>query len=202
MVSVKKGAFIKKVKNITIGSTLSLLLIGGSTAVISCGGGKEEHEEAYAKGVQTYIKEEEKGVFKIIDEKAAEPSETKAFVEYFDGRKDTLNPDQIKGLIKSQVDTTGDWDESPSTTQNDQKSENTTQHYHSYHSGLGWLFWFSAMGHLYGRNNAYTNPSYYSNQDVYNKSKATSSVVRSSRTLRPVSSSRGFFRSWSGSTGG
>jgi hypothetical protein len=200
MVAVKKGAFIKKVKNITIGSTLSLLLIGGSTSVTSCGGGKEEQEEVYGKGVQTYIKEEEKGVFKIVDEKTAEPSETKAFVEYLDGRKDTLNPDQIKGLIKSQVDTTGDWDESPSTAQNDQKSEE--RHYHSYHPGLGWLFWFSAMGHLYGRNNSYTNPGYYSNQDVYNRSRTTSNVVKSSRTLRPVSSSRGFFRSWSGSTGG
>jgi hypothetical protein len=55
---------------------------------------------------------------------------------------------------------------------------------------------------LYGRNSYSTNPRYYSTPEVYNRSKETSSIVRSSRTLRPVSSSRGFFRSWSGSRGG
>jgi hypothetical protein len=196
MVLVKRGLFIKKVKNITIGSTLSLMLIGGSAAIVSCAG-KEEQEIVYDKGVQTHIKEEAKDVFKIVDESPAEPSETKAFVEYLDGRKDTLNPEQIKGLIKSQVDTTGDWDESASAEQNN-KSEDT--HY-SYHSGRGWLFWYSAMGHLYGRNRWNPNPRYYSTPEAFNSSKKTAAVVRSSRTLRPVTSSRGFFRSWSGSRG-
>jgi hypothetical protein len=198
MVLVKNGLFIKKVKNITIGSTLSLMVFGGMSGIQSCSKGKEEQVEVYTKGVQTKVIEESKGVFKVVDETVTEPENTKAFVEYLDGRKDTLNPDQIKNLIKSEVDTTKQWDEEETKA----KSEQNNAGYHPFHSGLGWLFWYSAMGHMFGRSYAYTNPRYYANPDVYNRSRQTTSVLQGSRTMRPAGSSSGFFRSSSRSTVG
>ncbi|WP_305952866.1 hypothetical protein [Emticicia oligotrophica] len=108
MTPISKKTFIKKVKDITIGSTIALTILSGSTALQSCGSDSSEEEdytydEVYTKGVKTYISETSKGVFKITDEKEVPIDSSVAIVSYLDGKKDSLSPKVVQGLIDSEV---------------------------------------------------------------------------------------------------
>jgi hypothetical protein len=59
--TVRRGVFLKKVKDISIAATFSVAVCLGT---FSC-----TEEEVYEKGVQTFITETETGTFKIVDEK-------------------------------------------------------------------------------------------------------------------------------------
>ncbi|HEY1055154.1 MAG TPA: hypothetical protein VGE24_08470, partial [Emticicia sp.] len=68
MTPVSTKAFIRKVKDITISSTLALAILGSSFTLQSCNNDSEddyEYEEVdvYTKGVKTYISETSKGIF-------------------------------------------------------------------------------------------------------------------------------------------
>ncbi len=110
MTPISKKTFIKKVKDITICSTIALSIIGNSVALQSCGSDSSdeeeyEYEEVYTKGVKTYISETEKGVFKITNEKEVPIDSSVAIVTYLNGRKDSLSPKVVQGLIDSEVKT-------------------------------------------------------------------------------------------------
>lgn len=195
MVQIRKYSFIKKVKDITIGGSLGLALLGGISALESCG--RKENEEMvteYTNGVHTYVKETEKGIFKITEEKATDSWDARAVVQYLDGRVDTLNEEEIKHLIKTEVDTTT----SAASSATDTTKSQTAYRNHSYFPGLGMLLWYGAMGNLFGRRGGIANPNIYASPDAYNRSRQTTAQLNNSRVTRPASSSRGFFRNSSG----
>lgn len=108
MTPTSKKTFIKKVKDITISSTIALTIMGNSIALQSCGSDSSDEEdytydEVYTKGVKTYISETSKGVFKITDEKEVAIDSSVAIVSYLDGKKDSLSPKVVQGLIDSEV---------------------------------------------------------------------------------------------------
>lgn len=110
MTPTSKKTFIKKVKDITIGSTIALTIMGNSFVLQSCGSDSSneedyEYEEVYTKGVKTYVSETEKGVFKITDEKEVAIDSSEAIVSYLDGKKESLSPKVVQGLIDSEVKT-------------------------------------------------------------------------------------------------
>ncbi len=108
MTPTSKKTFIKKAKDITISSTIALTIMGNSIALQSCGSDSSneeayEYEEVYTKGVKTYISETSKGVFKITDEKEVAIDSSVAIVSYLNGKKDSLSPKVVQGLIDSEV---------------------------------------------------------------------------------------------------
>jgi hypothetical protein len=111
MTPISQKTFIKKVKDITIGSTIALTILGNSMVLQSCNNNNAdedyEYEEVqvYTKGVKTYIAETSKGVFKITNEIDVPADSSVAIVTYLDGKKDTLSPKVVKGLIDSEVKT-------------------------------------------------------------------------------------------------
>lgn len=111
MTPISKKTFIKKVKDITISSTIALTIMGNSVMLQSCGSSNSDdeeeytYEEVYTKGVKTYISETEKGVFKITNEKEVPIDSSVAIVTYLDGKKDSLSPKVVQGLIDSEVKT-------------------------------------------------------------------------------------------------
>ncbi|GAB3524599.1 hypothetical protein [Emticicia fontis] len=110
MTPVSTKAFIRKVKDITISSTLALAILGSSFTLQSCNNDSEddyEYEEVdvYTKGVKTYISETSKGIFKITDEVEVPADSSVAIVTYLDGKKDTLSPKAVKALIDDEVRT-------------------------------------------------------------------------------------------------
>lgn len=110
MTPISTCAFIRKVKDITISSTLALAILGSSLTVQSCNNDSDsdyeyEEVEVYKKGVKTYITETSKGEFKITDEVEVPVDSSKAIVTYLDGRKETLSPRAVKALIDHEVHT-------------------------------------------------------------------------------------------------
>jgi hypothetical protein len=108
MTPISKKTFIKKVKDITISSTIALTIMGNSVALQSCGSESSneeayEYEEVYTKGVKTYISETSKGIFKITNEKEVAIDSSVAIVSYLNGKKDSLSPKVVQGMIDSEV---------------------------------------------------------------------------------------------------
>ena len=108
MTPTSKKTFIKKVKDITISSTIALTIMGNSVALQSCGSDSSneeeyEYEEVYTKGIKTYISETSKGIFKITNEKEVAIDSSVAIVSYLNGKKDSLSPKVVQGLIDSEV---------------------------------------------------------------------------------------------------
>ncbi|RYU97690.1 hypothetical protein [Emticicia agri] len=108
MTPVSTNTFIRKVKDITISSTLALAILGSSFTLQSCNNDSDsdyeyEEVEVYTKGVKTYIAETSKGVFKITDEVEVPADSSIAIVTYLDGKKDTLSPKAVKALIDDEV---------------------------------------------------------------------------------------------------
>jgi hypothetical protein len=187
MVQIRRNAIIRRVKDITISSTLSLALLSGSGMIQSCGNSEEQEQvTVYTKGVQTHIKETEKGVFKIIDENTVEPDDSKVFITYLDGRIDTLNLEQARQIV-DQRETQGE--------------HNNGGSYH-HQSGLSNVLLYGGMGYLMGRSfSSPPDPGYYANRDVYQRSQQNASTLSRSRATKP-SNARGGFFSRSRSSGG
>lgn len=209
MTHLRKGSFVKRIKEISIGTTLTLALV--SPVIQSCGNGEssseEEYEEVYTKGVRTYIKETEKGVFQITDEFPTPADSSKAIVSYLNGKVDTLGLNQAKQIVDKEGINNSDGS--------------------SFNSSLGNVLLFGSMGYLLGRTiEPKTNIGYQSSNDyaqssskkdttrnrrhrtglgwflplyatkrAYDNSVVHSQNIRQSTTFKPVSSRSGFFRS-------
>jgi hypothetical protein len=106
MTPILRNTFIRKVKNISISSSLALALLGNTAMLQSCGSSSSEDEyeeieevEAYTKGVKTYISETSKGEFKITNEEIVTVDSSQAIVKYLDGREERLSAEAAKNLI-------------------------------------------------------------------------------------------------------
>lgn len=194
MVQIRKNAIIRRVKDITIGSTLSLALLGGMVTLPSCGnreGTTEEYETVYTKGVHTYITETEPGVFKITDEKTIGASEqSMAYIKHLDGKVDTLTIAEAQRIVEREA----------------------TGPHNSYYqgSGLGNVLFYGAMGYMIGNSmgNRYQRyddgraSRYYNNPSTYERSRQTATDLQTSRATRPSGSKSGFFGRSRGYGGG
>ncbi|WP_435353194.1 hypothetical protein [Emticicia sp. SJ17W-69] len=110
MTPLRTKSFIRKVKDITISSTLALAILSGGMTLQSCGSDSDdeyeyEDVEVYTKGVKTYISETSKGVFKISEEKEVPADSSMAIVTYLDGRQEKLSPPLVKSLIDNEIKT-------------------------------------------------------------------------------------------------
>lgn len=112
MTPTRRNSFIKKVKNISISSSLALAILGNSFIIQGCNtnnSADEEDEqsyeevEVYSKGVKTFISETTKGKFVITDELEVPADSSVAIVSYLDGTKETLSPQAIKALIDNDI---------------------------------------------------------------------------------------------------
>jgi hypothetical protein len=214
MTPVKTNTFLKKVKDITISGSLTMLIL--SSGLYSCSSserteGDYEQTEVYTQGVRTYIKETSKGEFKITEEIAVPADSSKAIVTYLDGRVETLSKEQSKKLIDEEIT----------------RNENTIGH----NNGLSNVLLYGGMGYFLGRtmspnygfyrpdfrqnnNGGFTSTGgvkntadmgrYYSNPETFTKSTEVNRNITRSRTMvtRPSSSRSGFFGSKSRSGSG
>ncbi len=201
MTPKRKGTVVKTVKEITIGTALTVALLNGAMMLQSCGGSSEddnEQQETPFKGrpVKTYITEIKPGEYKITDEIAVNSdSEAGAIVRYFDGRRDTLTVAEARNLVKTDS-TTRDYYNNPN-------------HYHSHHhhrSSLSNALLWGGMGYMLGRNNSSQfynegrerqySSGVYANSSVYARSSGIHDSYHSHRksvASRPSSSRSGFF---------
>lgn len=201
MTPKRKGTVVKTVKEITIGTALTVALLNGGMMLQSCGGSSEDdngQQETPYKGrpVKTYITEIKPGEYKITDEVAVNSdTEAGAIVRYFDGRRDTLTVNEAKNLVKTDS-TTRDYYNNPN-------------HYHSHHhhsSSLSNALLWGGMGYMLGRNNnsqfynegreRQYSSGVYANSSVYARSSSIHDGYHSHRksmASRPSSSRSGFF---------
>jgi hypothetical protein len=183
MVAKRKNAFIKQIKDITVGGSLSLVLLGSSLLMQSCS--EQQQETVYTKGIKTYITEIDSGVFKITDEEVVPEGQSMAYVKYLNGNTDTLTLEQAKKIAVMEADTTGKTLQEPTQNQT---------HYRS--SGLGNVLWWGGLGYMMGRSHSMAPYSgFYASPGAYNKAQQSSSSVAASRVTRPVNSRTGFFNS-------
>ncbi|WP_338874604.1 hypothetical protein WBJ53_03205 [Spirosoma sp. SC4-14] len=194
MTPLRKHAVLRRVKDITLSTTLSLALLNGSVLLQSCGNNQSddyETETRFGKGVRTYITETAPGNFKITDEVQADPTQAGAIVSYYDGHRDTLSVEAAKRLVES--------DESTHTYLHNPGAYRT-----HHHNGLANALLWGSLGYMLGRSTApqyrdderrygsrfYTNPSVYERSHQIRENVRTSRVVRTSRPSRGRS---GFF---------
>ncbi|MFT4031912.1 MAG: hypothetical protein QM669_05800 [Siphonobacter sp.] len=186
MTLIRKGTFIRKAKDITIGSTLTMAVLTGSVVIQSCGSSNEteyetREETSFSKGVRTYITEVEPGQFKITDEVSVPADSSRAIVRYYDGHRDTLTAQAAKALIDREVI--------------------NNPHYVQGHHGLGSALLWGGMGYFLAnslQNRQYqqyydrerNRASYYSNAGIYTRANQVQDEVRSSRTTRTIRTSR------------
>lgn len=203
MTPIKNNTFLKKVKDITVSSSLAMLVLGTGMYGCSPNNTDENYEqtEEYKQGVRTYIKEISKGEFKITEEIIVPADSSKAYVTYLDGHEEILSKEQAKKLIDEEI------------------TQNPTGVGH--HNGLSNVLLYGGLGYLLGRtsspnygsyrpdfrsqNNNYSptggikNNSdmgrYYSNPETFAKSTEVNRNVYQSRTRtsRPSGSRSGFF---------
>lgn len=200
MTPTRKQAIIRRVKDITLGTTLSLALLNGSALLQSCSSnnGDEYSEseegrqtESFKKGVRTFITETAPGTFKITDEQQVGPDRAGAVVNYFDGHRDTLSVAAAQALVKND----------PSTSQYFNNPSSYGQHHGN---GLANALLWGGLGYMIGRQfmggssfdrdrrysqGAYSNPSVYARSSQIGQDVSRSRVV----TSRPRSSRGGFF---------
>lgn len=187
MSPIKKSAFIRKVKDISVSSSLAVMLLGG---LYSCNTASEQ-EEAYTVGVRTYIAETEKGVFKIMDEEEVAVDSSAAIVTYLDGKRDTLSPQVVKSLIDHEV-------------------RNNPQEVGNNH-GLSNALLYGGMGYFLARTFSpnYNNlrdrdrSGYYGSSSVMQKSSTIQDNISKSRTVvsKPTGAKSGFMRASGRSSG-
>lgn len=197
MTPFRRRAVLRRVKDITLSTTLSLALLNGSVLLQSCGNNRrdedaERTETRFDRGVRTYITETQPGTFKITDEVPVSPDKAGAVVNYADGHRDTLSVAAAKRLVES--------DESTRSYLNNPGAYQNQQH----HSGLSSALLWGGLGYMLGRSTA---PQYrddaqrygagvYANRGVYDRSSQVRESVRSSRvvrTSRPSGGRGGFF---------
>ena len=199
MTPLRKHAVLRRVKDITLSTTLSVALLTGTTMLQSCGNNRSEEaqqtertETSFGKGVRTYITETAPGNFKITDEVPAQPGQAGAIVSYVDGHRDTLSVEAAKRLV--------DTDESTRTYR-----DNPSAYGGMHHNGLANVLLWGSLGYMMGRNNfggQYANDrqrygsGVYANQGLYQRSSQLGENVRASRvtrTVRPSGGRSGFF---------
>lgn len=211
MTPLRKHAFLRQIKDITLGTTLSLGLLNGSVLLESCGnsdsGSRQtdsrptEQSVTFKKGVRTYITETAPGNFKITDEvEESDPAKAGAVVNYFDGHRDTLSVAAAKRLVQTDSSTS-------------QYFRNPSAYGNYHHNGLANALLWGGLGYMIGRSTAPRfqadqqryGSGVYANSGVYNRSSGIRESVRSSRvvTSRPAGGRGGFFggrggRSFSG----
>ncbi|MFD2572586.1 hypothetical protein ACFSUS_18245 [Spirosoma soli] len=205
MTPLRRHAVLRRVKDITLSTTLSLALLNGAAVLQSCGNNSSEEqteqtETRFGKGVRTYITETSPGNFKITDEVQANPDQAGAIVSYYDGHRDTLSVEAAKRLVQT--------DQSTSTYFNNPSAYGA---YH--HNGLANVLLWGGLGYMLGRSTAPQYRDYerrygsgvYANPGVYQRSNQIRENVRTSRvtrTVRPSGGRSGFFggrsRSFSG----
>lgn len=203
MTQLRKGSFIRRAKDITIGSALALTFLSGTTFMTSCStnnGDESEYsyeETTYSKGVRSHIKETKPGEFSITNEESVEAGQSAAIVTYLDGHTDTLSTTAAKALIDEEI--------------------RTNQAYVGQHSGLSSMLLYGGMGYMLGRsmNNGYMNSyrdqgnssRFYSSPSTFSQSQNAFRDVNASRSTRTVQSRpsggrSGFFNRSSGHVGG
>ncbi|GAB3962045.1 hypothetical protein GCM10028805_62180 [Spirosoma harenae] len=205
MTPLRRHAVLRRVKDITLSTTLSLALLNGSVLLQSCGNNSSDDEQArtetsFRQGVRTYITETSPGNFKITDEEHADPGKAGAIVSYYDGHRDTLSVEAARRLVEN--------DESTRTY-----LHNPGAYHAHHHNGLANALLWGSLGYMLGRS---SSPQYYNderrygagvyaNPGLYNRSRQVSENVRTSRvtrTVRPSGGRSGFFsrmgRSFSG----
>lgn len=203
MTQQRKGSFIKRAKDISLSSALTLAILSGTSLMTGCSSNNDEsdysyEETTYSKGIRSHIKEVKPGEFKITDEESVEADKSLAIVTYLDGHTDSLTTTAAKALIDKDI--------------------HNNQSYVDHHSGLSSMLLYGGMGYMLGRNSGFGYINNYRDQNpnrgnVYNSpgafSKSQSAVqdVNSSRTTRTVSSRpaggrSGFFGRSSGRSGG
>ncbi|GAB4028224.1 hypothetical protein [Spirosoma koreense] len=194
MTPSRRHAVLRRVKDITLSTTLSLALLNGAVMLQSCGNNRSDDDEertetSFRRGVRTYITETAPGNFKITDEVQTDPSQAGAIVNYFDGHRDTLSVEAAKRLVAN--------DESTRTYLNNPGG------YH-HHNGLANALLWGGLGYMLGRSTA---PQYradeqrygagvYANTGLYDRSNQIRENVRTSRvtrTVRPSGGRSGFF---------
>lgn len=194
MTPLRKHTVLRRVKDITLSTTLGLALLNGTVILQSCGNNDEQTEQTkttFGKGVQTFITETSPGTFKITDEVPVDPSRAGAIVSYADGHRDTLSVAAARKLVET--------DESTRTYLN---NPNAYGQYH--HSGLSNVLLWGSLGYMLGRQSGpqYANDArrygsgVYANPGLYNRATRVGESVRSSRvvrTTRPSSGRSGFF---------
>ncbi|MBD2753229.1 hypothetical protein [Spirosoma validum] len=195
MTPLRRHAVLRRVKDITFSTALSLALLNGGAMLQSCSNNNSDEEQTertettFKQGVRTFITETAPGNFKITDEVQAQPGQAGAIVSYYDGHRDTLSVEAAKRLVQS--------DESTRTYLNNPGG-------YQHHNGLANVLLWGGLGYMLGRSTA---PQYradqqrygagvYANSDVYNRSNQVRENVRTSRvvrTTRPSGGRSGFF---------
>lgn len=203
MTHLRKGSFIKSVKDISISSALALTILSSGMMLPGCSSNDDEsdysyEETTYGKGIRSHIKEVSPGEFKIIDEESVAADKSVAIVSYLDGHTDSLSTAASKALIDNEI-------------RNNQSG-------FGHHGGLTSMLLYGGMGYMLGRNmnNGYINNyrqqntdtrGFYGSANAYNKSQSAVSDINASRstrtvTSRPSSGRSGFFGRSSGRSGG
>ena len=217
MTPIRQNAILRRVKDITLGTTLSVALLNGTAMLQSCGSvdradssstsaedsdyDKTEQVETFKKGVRTFITETSPGKFKITDEQQVQdPALAAAIVSYNDGHRDTLSVDAAKKLVQ--------------TDESTRHYFNNSGMYGQHHgNGLANALLWGSMGYMLGRNigmggmggnrmqdeNRYRSGAYAS-PGVFNRSGNIGNEVSRSRvvTSRPSGGRGGFFGGRSG----
>lgn len=194
MTPLRKRTVLRRVKDITLSTTLSLALLNGSVLLQSCGNNRDDEQQtetSFGRGVRTYITETAPGNFKITDEVKTDPSQAGAIVNYFDGHRDTLSVEAARRLVES--------DQSTSTYL---RNPGAYGAYH--HNGLANALLWGGLGYMLGRSTApqYRNDErrygsgIYANPGLYQRSSSIREDVRTSRVTRmsrPSGGRSGFF---------
>lgn len=205
---------LRLVKDISVGTSLGILLFGAGQSLQSCGpdntqeyttAESEEKIPPFSRPVKTYISETSPGQFKITDEiPVTEVGQAMAIVRYHNGKRDTLDPAGAKKLVMADSTTKGYF----------QDANSYYGHNHN-HSSLSSVLLWGGMGYMLGRNagmgsyNASRERQYssgvYANSATYNRSAGIHNAYQNYRTrvaARPSGGRTGFFsRSRSGSFG-
>jgi hypothetical protein len=204
MAHLRGGSFIRRAKDITVGSALALALFSGGILMEGCGSSQDEdaytyEETTYKKGIRSYISEVKPGEFKIMNEESVPGEKSEAIVSYLDGHSDTLSAAAAKTLIDEEI--------------------RTNPAYVGHHSGLSTMLLYGGLGYMLGRNNSngYINNyrdrgqsntrGFYANPGAYSRSQSAVQDVHASRTTRTVTSRpragrSGFFSRSAGRSGG
>jgi hypothetical protein len=219
MTPIRKQAIIRRVKDITLGTTLSLALLNGSVMLQSCGssdnndrysesdgdeqpqadrysesdGDEQPQADRFGKGVLSYITETSPGNFKVTDEQQVGPERAGAIVNYADGHRDTLSVAAAQALVRNDSST--------------RHYFNNPSSYGQYHSnGLANALLWGGLGYMIGRQfsggsgfnsdrdrrysqGVYTNPSVYARSTDIGRDVNRSRITSS----RPRSGRSGFF---------
>lgn len=194
MTLYKKGSFIRKAKDITISSALTITLLSSGFILPGCSSNQEDaagtsyEEVSYSTGVKSIINEVAPGEFKIMDEVSVPIDSAVAIVNYLDGHTDKLSPDASKALIDQEISNGASFGTNNALTS---------------------MLMYGGMGFMLSRmmNNGYMNQhrangaataAAYNNPAAYNKSQGVMQDVNKSRTTRtvntrPAGGKSGFF---------